>query len=101
MSLSNSSDRDLRRARMDLCPERWAASLTVNLVVTALRAAGRVTGFLGVATDITERRQTQTELLQAKEAAKRRPGPGAIPGEHEPRDPHADEWHPGHDDPAA
>ena len=43
--------------------------LTVNLVVTALRAAGRVTGFLGVATDITERRQTQTELLQAKEAA--------------------------------
>jgi PAS domain S-box-containing protein len=42
---------------------------TVSLTVTALRAAGQITGFLGVATDITERRKTQTELLQAKEAA--------------------------------
>ncbi len=43
--------------------------LTASLTVTALRAAGQSTGFLGVATDITERRQTQIELLQAKEAA--------------------------------
>jgi PAS domain S-box-containing protein len=43
--------------------------LTVSVTVTALRAAGQITGFLKVATDITERRQTQTELLRAKEAA--------------------------------
>jgi PAS domain S-box-containing protein len=42
---------------------------TASLTVTALRAAGQLTGFLGVATDITERRQAQTELLRAKEAA--------------------------------
>jgi PAS domain S-box-containing protein len=43
--------------------------ITVSLTVTALRTLGQITGFLGVATDITERRQTQMELLQAKETA--------------------------------
>jgi PAS domain S-box-containing protein len=45
------------------------SQLTVSLMVTALRAGGQITGYLGVATDITERREAQTELLRAKEAA--------------------------------
>ena len=44
--------------------------LTVNLAVTALHdAAGALSGFLGVATDITQRKQTEAALQRAKEAA--------------------------------
>ena len=44
--------------------------LPVNLVVSAIRdAAGAITGFLGVANDITRQRQLQASLLQAKELA--------------------------------
>ena len=44
--------------------------LTVSLVVTTLRDAnGELTGFLGVAKDITARKRAEEELLKAKEAA--------------------------------
>jgi PAS domain S-box-containing protein len=44
--------------------------LTVSVVVTALRDAhGQLTGFLGVAKDITLRKRAEEELLKAKEAA--------------------------------
>jgi PAS domain S-box-containing protein len=42
---------------------------TVGLLVTALHASERKVGFLGVATDITERKKVQSELIRAKEAA--------------------------------
>ncbi len=47
-----------------------ASRLTVSLAVSALRAAnGEITGFLGMAKDITERKRAQEELVRAKETA--------------------------------
>lgn len=45
-------------------------ALSVSLSVTALKdATGKFTGFLGVATDVTERKQVHEELQKAKEEA--------------------------------
>jgi diguanylate cyclase (GGDEF)-like protein/PAS domain S-box-containing protein len=47
---------------------RDGGHLTVNLVVTAQRdSQGDVTGFLGIATDITRRKQTEAELRYMSE----------------------------------
>lgn len=46
------------------------SQFTVSLVVTAVRSAtGEITGFLGVAEDITHRKQTERHLLAARESA--------------------------------
>jgi PAS domain S-box-containing protein len=46
--------------------------LTVSLSVTAIRnTRGKINGFLGVATDVTEKRQAREALQAAKEAAER------------------------------
>ena len=48
--------------------------------------------------DITERRRTEAELQGGAQAGgSRQPRQVALPGGHEPRDPHADERHPRHD----
>ena len=48
--------------------------------------------------DITERRRTEAELTGGAQAGgSRQPRQVALPGGHEPRDPHADERHPRHD----
>jgi PAS domain S-box-containing protein len=60
------SDRECTYVRQD------GSTLAVSLSVTAIRnATGVVTGYLSVATDVTERRQAQESLLAAKEAAER------------------------------
>jgi PAS domain S-box-containing protein len=41
--------------------------LTVSLAVTALRASGQITGFLGVATDITERKRASVTLMESRQ----------------------------------
>ena len=49
---------------------RDGSRFTVSLVVTAVKnAAGEITGFLGVAEDITLRKQTERHLLAARESA--------------------------------
>jgi PAS domain S-box-containing protein len=48
------------------------STLTVSLSVSAIRhAEGHITGYLSVATDVTERRQARETLQAAKEAAER------------------------------
>jgi PAS domain S-box-containing protein len=48
------------------------STLTVSLSITAIRnAAGDINGYLGVATDVTERREARDNLQAAKEAAER------------------------------
>ncbi len=63
----------VRQGKLEECEWTYVrkdgSQLTVSLMVTALRALGRITGYLGVATDITARRQAQAGLLQAKETA--------------------------------
>ena len=60
------SDRECTYVRLD------GSRLTVSLTVTAIRnAAGEITGYLSVATDVTERRQAQESLQAAKDAAER------------------------------
>jgi hypothetical protein len=57
-----------------------------------LTCDGAAAGFVCVAQDMTERVRLERELKRAKaEAQKRQPGQEQLPGEHEPRDPHADE----------
>ena len=52
--------------------------------------------------DITERRRAEAELQGGAQAGgSRQPRQVALPGGHEPRDPHADERHPRHDRAAA
>lgn len=47
--------------------------IPVNLCVTALHAAnGTITGYLGIATDISERRRAQLEILKAQQELERR-----------------------------
>ncbi len=47
-----------------------ASQLTVNLTITAMRdAAGAITGFVGVAADVTERTRAVLEMQRAKETA--------------------------------
>ncbi len=51
---------------------RDGSTLTVSLSVTAIRSAGGdVTGYLSVATDVTQRRQARETLQAAKDAAER------------------------------
>jgi PAS domain S-box-containing protein len=65
------------KARRNLpCEYEWiyihkdGRRIPVFLVVTALRdGAGQINGFLGIASDITERKQAEQALLRAKEAA--------------------------------
>ncbi len=48
------------------------STLTVSLSVTAIRSAdGNISGYLSVATDVTERREARETLQAAKEAAER------------------------------
>jgi PAS domain S-box-containing protein len=59
-------------ARECVYARRDGSRLTVNLSVTAIRdAGGNVTGYLSVATDVTERRQARDTLQAAKDAAER------------------------------
>ncbi|MGC1524028.1 MAG: ATP-binding protein, partial [Steroidobacteraceae bacterium] len=60
------SARECSYARKD------GSRLTVNLSVTAIRdAGGGITGYLSLATDVTERRQARATLEAAKDAAER------------------------------
>jgi PAS domain S-box-containing protein len=50
--------------------KKGGGGLTVNLAVTAVHdPTGQITGYLGVATDVTERRRASLTLQRAKEAA--------------------------------
>ena len=50
------------------------STLKVSLVVTAVRdAAGEITGYLGVALDVTERRRAEARLRQLLEAVRQSP----------------------------
>ena len=62
--------REGRERRDWTCIRKDGTAITVDLVVTAVHApAGEIVGYLGVATDITERRRTERELEQARERA--------------------------------
>jgi len=62
--------REGRERRDWTCIRKDGTVITVDLVVTAVHGpAGEIVGFLGVATDITERRRTERELEQARERA--------------------------------
>ena len=51
-----------------------------------------------VARDMTARKQMESELRTGQRSRRSgQPGQERIPGEHEPRDSHADEWHHRHD----
>jgi PAS domain S-box-containing protein len=59
-------------ARECVYARKDGSRLTVNLSVTAIRdTRGEVTGYLSVATDVTERRQARDTLQAAKDAAER------------------------------
>ena len=52
----------------------------------------------GIAQNITERRRAEAALLRGQGSGRgRQPRQERIPGQHEPRNPHADERHPRHD----
>ena len=60
------------RSRESTYMRRDGSRLTVSLSVTAIRdAAGKIDGYLSVATDVTERRQARESLQAAKDAAER------------------------------
>jgi len=69
----------IARARQGVTDEReWSfvrrdgSRFPVLLSVTAMRGAGNlITGFLGIASDITERNHARKDLLEAKEAAEK------------------------------
>ncbi|MCL4845307.1 MAG: PAS domain S-box protein [Acidobacteria bacterium] len=62
--------REGRERRDWTCIRKDGTAITVDLVVTAVHGpAGEIVGYLGVATDITERRRTERELDQARERA--------------------------------
>ena len=55
---------------------------------------GHLRGGVIVFRDVTERKRAEAELQRAKEAAEcGQPGQERVPGQHEPRDSHADERH--------
>ena len=63
---------------------------------------GEVQNICGLATDITERKENELQLMQGYPRRRARPQrTGDLPGEYEPRDPHADERHYGHGQPPA
>jgi len=65
--LGSSEEREWTYVRKD------GSRLTVNLVVTSVRNDGNeVTGYLGVATDITARKQAETKLEQGAREMERR-----------------------------
>ncbi len=63
---------------------------------------GTTVGMIGISRDVTERNQIAAELALARDAAlESGAAEVGVPGEHEPRDPHADERRHRHDRAAA
>jgi len=63
---------------------------------TVKDAEGNIVYYEGIVEDITARRQTEAEREKVRQAALET-DQGPVPRQYEPRDPHADERHHGHD----
>ena len=66
-----------------------------ELSATQALTQGQVVGVQGIIRDVTERKHVQRSLQQAKDAAEAaNRAKERVPGQHEPRDPHAHDGHP-------